>query len=298
MIIPVYVTSVLLKDGSGKATGRIGISTDITERKRAQETLVTRARQQATIAELGQYALAESDLLVLMNKATEVVARTLEVEYCKVLELLADGNALLLRAGVGWKQNMVGNATVSLGSDSQAGYTLMTNGPVIVEDFRSETRFHGPALLLDHGVISGMSVIIRGGEQPFGVLGAHTTRRRQFTHDDVNFIQAVSNILAEAIRRKGAEEKYRDLTESLEELVYRAHPDTFERSYVNKAVENMYGYTAEEWLGDRSLWEKTIHPDDRERVLNIFKTAAQKTQGGAVEYRIIRKDDAIQLDKE
>ena len=38
-----------------------------------------------------------------LRRETAFVARTLEVEYCKVLELLPQGQALRLRAGVGWK---------------------------------------------------------------------------------------------------------------------------------------------------------------------------------------------------
>jgi hypothetical protein len=37
-----------------------------------------------------------------------------------------------------------------------------------------------------------MSVVIQGRDRPFGVFGAHTTRRRTFTSDDVHFLQAVA----------------------------------------------------------------------------------------------------------
>lgn len=50
-----------------------------------------------------------------------------------------------------------------------------------------------------------MSLIIPGRDRPFGVLGAHTTRRRTFSEDDVNFLQAIANVLAIAIERKEAE---------------------------------------------------------------------------------------------
>ncbi len=182
---------------------------DATERKRAEEDLRARARQQAAVAEFGRQAIAGTDLAALMNDAVGLVARTLEVEYAKVLEVLPEGTAFRLRAGVGWREGLVGQATVGTGTDSQAGYTLWTNEPVIVEDLRAETRFSGPPLLHEHGVVSGLSVIIPGHERPFGVLGAHTTRRRTFTQDDVHFLQAVGNVLAEAIARKQTEEALR-----------------------------------------------------------------------------------------
>lgn len=179
---------------------------DVTKRKQAEEALRIRARQQAVVAQLGQYASADIDLSTLMKEAVVCVAQSLEVEYSKVLELLPNGNALRLKAGVGWQAGLVGQETVGAGTDSQAGYTLLSREPVIVEDLRTEKRFSGPLLLHEHGVVSGLSVTIEGQNRPFGVLGAHTARRRTFTKDDVNFLQAVANILATAIERKQAEE--------------------------------------------------------------------------------------------
>lgn len=182
---------------------------DVTERKRAEEEIRTRARQQAAAAELGLRALKGIDMQTLLENATALVAETLGTEYSKVLELLPEGEDLLLRAGVGWKEGLVGHATVSGGTGSQAGYTLLSSEPVIVRDLRIEARFTGPPLLFDHGVVSGMSVIIHGHDRPFGVLGAHTTQLRAFTQDDVNFLQAMSNVLAQAIERIRMEDSLR-----------------------------------------------------------------------------------------
>jgi diguanylate cyclase (GGDEF)-like protein len=179
------------------------------ELKRKDQLLKARARQQAVIAELGQHALSGTDSSALMNEAVALVAQTLEIEYCKIFERLPDGNALLLRAGVGWKEGLVGQVMVGT-EESEAGYALLTKGPVIVEDLQTEKRFRGP-LLHDHGVVSGMSVIIPGQDQPFGVLGAHATTRRIFTQDDINFLQAVANTLAVAIEHQQSQEKIRFL---------------------------------------------------------------------------------------
>src|SRR5215204_6015480 len=75
----------------------------------------------------------------VVDEAVAMLAATLDVEYCDVLELLPDGEALVLRAGVGWGEDLVRNATVGL--DSQAGYALRSERPVLVEDLSAETRF-------------------------------------------------------------------------------------------------------------------------------------------------------------
>jgi PAS domain S-box-containing protein len=187
---------------------------DITERKRVEKEMETRTHQQAVVAELGLWALASNDLQALMEGTAAFVAQTLDVEYCKIVELLPGGEKLLLRAGVGWEEGLVGNVTEEAGLGSQSGYTLHLREPVIMEDLGAETRFTPPPLLREHGVVSGMTVVIAGRERPFGVLGAHTQSLRTFSEDDVNFLQAVANVLAMAIERKETEERLEEVREA------------------------------------------------------------------------------------
>ncbi len=200
----VIITTKLI-DYAGKPA-ILGAITDITARKRVEAELQSRLRQQAAVARLGQMALVQTDLPPLLDETAVIVARVLDVEFCKVLERLPDSDTLLLRAGVGWREGLVGQTTVAADLDSQAGYTLLSNEPVIVADLTTDTRFSGPPLLTEHGVTSGVSIVIRGRERPFGVLGAHTSQYRGFTQDDVNFLQSVAHILAAAVARREAEE--------------------------------------------------------------------------------------------
>ncbi len=202
-------------------TAVVGELGQFMERVRAQEELQVRARQQSAVAELGVRALASPDLDTVMDEAILVVARTLDVEYCKLLEVLPGDEMLLLRAAVGYNATHVGQTTVGTGRGSQGGYTLLSDQAVISEDLRAETRFEVPPLLREYGVVSTMSVVIPGRLQPFGVLQADTAKRRVFTTDDANFLQAVANVLATAIRRRDFEEQLaRERTEAsrLEEL--------------------------------------------------------------------------------
>ncbi|MCC6174013.1 MAG: GAF domain-containing protein [Chloroflexi bacterium] len=171
------------------------------------EVLRARAGQQAGVAALGQLALTGQPLDELMEHAVRMVTATLGVEFAKVLELRPDEGILVLRAGAGWPEDAPESTPLETGSNTQAGYTLRTGGPVVVDDLRTETRFTGPSLLHRFGVVSGMSVIIHGRGHTFGVLGAHTTRHRTFTEDDVNFLQATANVLATVVERRRAEEE-------------------------------------------------------------------------------------------
>jgi PAS domain S-box-containing protein len=183
---------------------------DAIARAGVEADLATRARQQAAVADLGRRALGEPDLSFLLGATVDAVTETLDVPFVKILELLPGSDTLLLRAGAGCEDGLVGQATIGAGSDSQAWFTLAEDSPVVVEDLGRETRFHAPQLLVNHGVVSGMSVIVFGRDRPWGVLGAHATERRRFSANDVNFLQAVANVLAEAIGRLEVEGSLRN----------------------------------------------------------------------------------------
>jgi PAS domain S-box-containing protein len=195
-------------DTDGRAVRGIGTVRDITERKRAEDEIRRLARLHAEAAELGQDALRTAPLQELLDGAVMRVARALGVDYCNVAEMLRGGDEFLLRAGVGWKEGDVGRATVK-SSGSQPGYTVLSNRAVIVENAATETRFTPMPRLLGEDVVSAMSVVISTTEGIYGALGAHSRRPRVFTPDEVNFLQAVANVLGMAIERRRAEERLR-----------------------------------------------------------------------------------------
>lgn len=234
------------------------------ERKQAEELLAVRVHQQAIVAEIGQRALLGIELQELFAETSKQVATTLGVEFSKILELIPQERQLLVRAGVGWKDGVVGQAYVELGPHSQAGYSFSTNTPIIVTNLATETRFKPSAMLVEHGVVSGLSVIIPGRPQPFGILSAHSTKRRLFTEDDIHFLQAVAHVLAAAIQRQEIEEALR-LSRNEIAIILDGIADgiTAQNSagkliYANDAAARIIGYASADEFLNTPLEEKVM----------------------------------------
>jgi two-component sensor histidine kinase len=158
-------------------------------------------RQQWALAEFGLHAFRSDDLGCILRRACELVAGGLGVKFAKVLQLLPDGQGLLVRAGVNWKPGVVGVVVLGADSASPAGYALRTDGPVYSPDVAAETRFRIPAVLIEHDVRSMVNVIIAGEGGPFGVLEVDATRTHPFDEDDIAFLENCANLLAAAIDR-------------------------------------------------------------------------------------------------
>ncbi|HEX5501839.1 MAG TPA: GAF domain-containing protein [Thermomicrobiales bacterium] len=227
---------------------------DVARLTALEAELRARARQQAAVADLGHRALAGDDLAALLDEAARVVRTILGVEYAIVLELLPDGATLVARAGAGWRDGVVGRARAGTGRDTQTGYTLASPEPVVTADLRAERRFRAVPFFHEHGVVSSVTTVIGGVDAPFGVLGAHTIRRRAFTADDSHFLRAVANVLAAAIERGRAEDRLRESRDQLRVILggvadgITARDASGRLVYANAAAVRTLGYPSDEAL--------------------------------------------------
>jgi two-component sensor histidine kinase len=199
--------SVAYNDGT--AERMYGLCCEISERVELETELRYRIRQQETLAQLGERALAEADLEQLLNDAVATVAKALAVDFVAVLELMPGSDDLLLRAGFGWKAELAGSTIATAGPGSYGRVTLDSRLPVVTEDFDAETRFRLDDYLHEHGCVSGLSVAIAGRDERFyGILGVCTKNRRVFTAQETAFLGAIADLLAGAIARRQLERRH------------------------------------------------------------------------------------------
>ncbi len=208
-VIEVAITASPIHGAGGEVAGQSAIIHDITERKRAERALVAaqselhaRLSQQAVVARLGQRALEQIDPIKLMDEGAVLIAETLGVERSAMLELQPGGKSFVLRAGHGWEAGAIGQAAVDADKQTLAGYTLASSAPVVVRDFAAETRLGRSSLLGAEDAASALAVVVSFDDQPWGVLEVVSKVVREFTRDDVNFVQAVAHIVAEAVARR------------------------------------------------------------------------------------------------
>jgi two-component sensor histidine kinase len=175
--------------------------------------LKDRIRQQELLAELGVKALHGASFDELLNETARLTAIGLDVEFCKILEHIPSSNRLLVRAGVGWDDGVIGVATVGADLESPAGFALRTGKPVISNHLENEERFRTSDLLQQHGIRRAMNVILQGDGKPFGVLEVDSRSEAEFLEHDLAFLQGAANILGMAIERERHE---RHLTAALE----------------------------------------------------------------------------------
>jgi GAF domain-containing protein len=158
----------------------------------SDHALRLRIRQQEILAELGVTALKGIPFPELLKETVRLSAEGLEAQFCKALEYIPSENRLLMRAGVGWDEGLIGTASVGADLASPSGFALRTGKPVISNHLESEERFRTPDLLAAHGVRRAMNVILQGDGAPYGVLEVDSQSEGEFSEHDIAFLQGAA----------------------------------------------------------------------------------------------------------
>ncbi len=161
--------AALVTDVDGRGRWH-GVMLDITDRKLAEAELERRAEQQAAVARLGEHALEGAEVAALMHDALEEAVRILGVELGAVLELQERRTTPLLRTSLGLEPD---------------------------------------ARELPRDVAAQLVGQIEGRDGHWGELWLATSQPRTFEAADVDFVQALANILADAIQQRGTEDDIR-----------------------------------------------------------------------------------------
>jgi diguanylate cyclase (GGDEF)-like protein/PAS domain S-box-containing protein len=198
---------------SGEGWIIVSVVRDITLRREDEQAFLHQTMQQSLIAEFGKQALLSADLGELLGNALELASDGLYAEFCRVLQLTPDGQALIVRAGSGWEEHAGEPNAAESDSLAQYRHAVAASEPVVIDDLAKETRFVPSAILKAHGIRSGVEVPIVGTSGTFGVFGVYSQEPMQFAAESVNFLKSVANIVAIAIDRKSVEDKLAHLAQ-------------------------------------------------------------------------------------
>jgi PAS domain S-box-containing protein len=89
-----------------------------------------------------------------------------------------------------------------------------------------------------------------------------------------------------------AEQRYRELLQSVQAIVWEANAQTLELSFVSEAAEQILGYPLQRWQEPDFLIE-LVHPDDRDRAVSSYRKCTEEDRSHELEYRVLAADGRV-----
>lgn len=148
-----------------------------------------------------------------------------------------------------------------------------------------------------------------------GIIREYSTERRHVTKSgDTIWIRLTISPLWEAnssptkhiaiaedvTERKLAEEaifnsqqRTESLINTIDGIVWECDAQTLEFSFISKKVEDILGYTSQEWINTPNFWANHIYHEDKDSTIQFCFEQTNKKLNHDFEYRMIAKDGSI-----
>ncbi len=303
------VTVFELKNQQGKVIGAVGVNHDITDRKQVEKILRTRLAVEELVA-----LLSSRFIHVLSDQMDQEIAWALEqvgsqAELERCFMILASSPERLVRTVYQWAAPGIlplalldEGFTPSVfpwlaGRLQEPGPVWFGQGKGFPPEAARESLFFASLgiesailapLSLDREVDGFLCFITRDGGRPW-------------SDEDVLLLRLVSGVFSSALERYGAEERlrraeslYRQLVEKAMAVLYLDEVNNSSSSlYISPQVENLFGYTQEEWISVPDMWINLLHPDDRERVIQEHLRTNVSGDPFIIEYRLVARDGKV-----
>ncbi len=177
------------------------------EEKRTSEwenNLVKRMAELSGLHRVISAANSTLDLDTSMQMVVETVAEVIGVEVCSVYLYDKNSDDLTLRATRGLNNAAIGQIRIAMG-DGVTGAAAKEGRPISVDDVRREARFRREPMLDEEPFRSFLAVPILlfaaerfhvGADKLQGVITIQTFGPRDFTPEEINFVETVAGGLA------------------------------------------------------------------------------------------------------
>jgi len=165
-----------------------------------------RTRYAECLAQLGRIAVDARDSHALLDRTPAIAAEALQVDAAMVFLLESDRRGIRVAAGVGMVAGEEVGARLPYEPDSSPGLVLSRGEPLIVQDYRTETRFSPNPAYLAAGLISALAVPISDRGRIVGALTVRSRTPRTFGDDEIRFLASLANLLATSLQRSQSEE--------------------------------------------------------------------------------------------
>jgi PAS domain S-box-containing protein len=252
----------------------VGAVTDTTERKRAEEAL---RRSESYLAEAQRFTHTGS----WVWRVARGDALHLSEEWYRIYGFDPENGPptweeRLQRIHPEDRANWQGRIDRAIGAKS---------------DYEVEFRILLPGGIVKYIHTVGHPVMNASGDlMQFVGSSTDITERKRADEERERLLASEQAAFAEAV---AAQQRFRDLVNSVEGIVWEADVPSFQFLFISKQAERILGYPVERWLSEPTFWKDHVHPEDQEWTVQFCQKATAEKRDHQFEYRMIAADGSV-----
>lgn len=242
------VTTSPLRNAEGESFGIVYIARDITERKRMENALATRAHLAALNANVSASLTHSSALRDMLQRCAELIVQYLETAFTRIWTLNQDENVLELQASAGMYTHVDGpHARVPVGK-FKIGLIAEERKPYLTNAVIGDPRIGDQEWAKREGMVAFAGYPLIVDDQLVGVMA--TFARQPLPETTLDVLGSVADEIALGIKRKRAEEALQKAHKETEHLLAAISSILIGVNEDDKVTQ--WNYVAEEVFNVRS----------------------------------------------
>ena len=284
----------------------LGTIQDITERKEKYKELEKLNRAHLLNSEINNLILRAHNQETLFQEICKIAINYGKFRMCWIGLLDEATNEIIPTNWYGYEEGYLSklksihieNPDEGKGPTAQA---ILTGKSIVCNDIANDTKMNpwrNEALKRGYNSSLALPIIIRN--KTIGIFNLYSEESNFFmSKEEIELLEKVSDNMAFSIEtilnkqdRKQAEERFRDIVDSTNGIVWEADAKTSTYSYISKQAERLTGYTLEEWCVP-GFWENHLHPDDKQKIIAFCALQTEKMISYDITYRFITKKNKI-----
>ena len=296
-----------LRDADGAVIGLVGVSRDITERRRAEEALWRQSRLRELLTELSStyIDLPLDEVEAAIDDSLRQLGGFVGADRVYVFEY--DWDEWTASNTHEWCAEGIVPAIDDLQDIPVAGLADWVEAHrrgehMYVPDVLALPQGRLREILEPQGILSLLAVPMLSGGQCLGFVGFDSVRERHgYSQSEQLLLSVFGRMLAGVRQRKRAEETLRQTTDRLSLATRAGGVGVWDLDLHSGVLHwddqmlELYGLSRDAFDGDYEGWVRGIHPDDRVRVEAETQAALRGESEYDTAFRVVRPDDSVRI---
>ena len=281
-IIPLELTATFLRDDNGTPTGILGVSRDISERKRTERIIQHKLRLEETISRISSRLISAADTNEAINDSLADIGRLSKADRSYLFLINEDGNISEYSyewCAEGVQPQLDAMQEIPIEAFQWLKKKILSGEVICIEDTSTmpEEAEVERTLLIDNDIKSMLVVPLLIGDRIAGFMGLENVEQTgEWSNDNLVLLRIISEITGSALEKKQAERALIESEKKFKEIFNNVSDEIFYSDIygtlidVNERAVDIFGHRPEEVIGRNFAEIDALPPDELDRLIELF----------------------------